>query len=280
MVRTLDLRSKDSPFAVKELGHEPLRGHFFSRVSYSQRRAMASSSVITLLFLCAMGVVFYVVYQLCRKRSTKTTRRRSARHLPHCSATELALREEADAGGKPPSFTGEAPLLYVEGAQGYLYIDMYLDGKTPTIFFVDTGYGGAPVINPWHEARERQAILRYGESTWHHATLEQRISMCEYVEDSLAVPRDDFASVNTESPEGGILFTRENDATQFARRHSCSSQVSSCRLRLAGISSDSERVTDMVVCPRLAPERGGGRQGGRAPESKDVMVTMFNQSAC
>ena len=112
-----------------------------------------------------------------------------------------------------------------------MYMDVYIRGK-PTLFFVDTGYAGPPVINPWHQAREDSVIKKYGVEKWNSTDLKTRLKLCEALTDNYI----DFEDSNT-----------------FILRHECSTYASTCTMRLAGIASDFEHVTDMVLCPEMMP---------------------------
>lgn len=157
---------------------------------------------------------------------------------------------------KPNSVTDEVNavrLHYVQGVFGCLYMDLHINGS-PAIFFVDTGYAGPPVINPWHQAREEIAIEKNGEHRWKVMSLEERINECNKVSD----------------------FHQPADAlkSQFADRHMCSTYASACTMRLAGIASDKRRVIDLALCPELVPSQmSSSNTRGNHPRA-DLLVTM------
>lgn len=145
------------------------------------------------------------------------------------------------------------PLHYVNGVFGCLYIDLRIN-DSPTIFFVDTGYAGPPVINPWHQAREETVIETIGEANWEAMSLADRLKECNNVPES-------YQSAGT-------------GQSQFINRHMCSTYASTCTMRLAGIASNMERVTDMVLCPELVPGTlESSKTRGNHPEA-DLLVTM------
>lgn len=143
-------------------------------------------------------------------------------------------------------------LYYVPGVLGSLYIDMFING-VPTVFFVDTGYAGPPVINPWHQAREESVIENIGEKKWTNMTTRQRIEKCDETQ--------------------GLLQLTDEGLSRFVNRHTCSTYASTCTMRLAGIASDTERVTDMVLCPELVPGSTSDKSRGNHPEA-DLLVSM------
>lgn len=201
---------------------------------------------VVLTTLLSLSVIVIMLRLTCH-------RQRPSRGLPDCAERQTELLSLVSTTVPYGFIVEETELLLVQGLHGRLYITLYIQGS-PTLFFIDTGYAGPPVINPWHQAREQAVIDRNGQSNWELADLAARVDMCDHI--------SDLPSVSDRS-----------DA--FAAQHSCTAFASTCTMRLAGIASESERVTDMVVCPALVPHPTAGGSNGRKRHPRADLLVSF-----
>lgn len=122
-------------------------------------------------------------------------------------------------------------MLLVRGPRGHLHVDLYFNG-IPSLFFVDTGYAGPLVFNPWHHQREKNAIDSIGctMSDWAKRKTAVRLKAC------LQAQADDDS------------WEEAQVVDDFMTAAECQQHAASCPVRLAGIASDQVRSMDMISC--------------------------------
>jgi len=160
-----------------------------------------------------------------------------------------AHRHTPPSRGGPPPLLGTGCVARVQsrgGANGCLLVPFRL-GAYESSFVLDTGYAGAPVLN---------ARLLGASRTMDETALR-----------ALLAPPHDAAHTYR------LLQA-------FVQAHRCASYTSGCVLRLMGIGTTAEQVSDLLLCPplELAPAHGGGgfvqprRAVGGAAQA-DVLIT-------
>lgn len=136
---------------------------------------------------------------------------------------------------------------------GFLYVQVFLRGQ-PSVFFVDTGWAGPPLVNTWHEGREGALIKQVGVDKWNTMSLADKVKML------------------ADKP-----YEETTDAVQaFVDRHSCETYASSCTMRLAGIASTTDRVMDMILCPALDASKQKKAATGETRPDADLLMTIHN----
>lgn len=148
-------------------------------------------------------------------------------------------------------------LVHVPGPLGGLYASLYLRGD-PTMWLIDTGYAGPPVLNTWHLSREEAARKLHGHVKWIRAGSAERLHMCKLRHD-------------------------ETDAawslSQFTQRHGCATYSSRCNMRLASIGEERNHSAELILCPMLSLARSeilshSERCRTREHPAADLVVTM------